>query len=179
MAVPAPTRFPECARGAAGPSRWHVQVRSHQYLRSSAPQIRAGHDGAGNNLADADGMDDCPGFPGHRPIQHKGRRPDYHRAPADFGAVGALVRIATCISGRVEAVVNCGPQFNYGAAGGTWSYKGDSYDAMVIAAAEGDIHLEVAGTIPLGVMGARCYGRTTLTEGQSAFVTLSWGGDHV
>ena len=28
------------------------------------------------------------------PIQHKGRRPDYHRAPADFGAVGALVRIA-------------------------------------------------------------------------------------
>ncbi len=113
------------------------------------------------------------------PVQHKGRRPDYHRAPADFGAVGALVRIATCISGRVEAVVNCGPQFNYGAAGGTWSYKGDSYDAMVIAAAEGDIHLEVAGTIPLGVMGARCYGRTTLTEGQSAFVTLSWGGDHI
>jgi GH15 family glucan-1,4-alpha-glucosidase len=113
------------------------------------------------------------------PVEHKGRRPDYRRAPADFGAVGALVRIATCISGRVEAVVNCGPQFNYGVAGGTWSYKGDSYDAMVIAAAEGDLHLEVAGTIPLGVMGARCYGRTTLTEGQSAFVTLSWGGDHV
>ena len=24
------------------------------------------------------------------PVQHEGRRPDYHRAPADFGAVGAL-----------------------------------------------------------------------------------------
>ena len=58
------------------------------------------------------------------PVQHEGRRPDYHRAPADFGAVGALVRIATCISGRVEAVVNCGPLFNYGSVGGTWSYSG-------------------------------------------------------
>ena len=50
---------------------------------------------------------------------------------------------------------------------------------MTIAAAEGDVHLELAGTIPLGVLGARCYGRTTLAAGQSAFVALSWGGDHV
>ena len=109
------------------------------------------------------------------PVQHEGRRPDYHRAPADFGAVGALVRIATCISGRVEAVVNCGPQFNYGTAGGTWSYQGDGYDAMTIAPHEGDLQLELAGNIPLGVLGARCYGRTTLTQGQSAYVVLSWG----
>ena len=109
------------------------------------------------------------------PVSHEGRRPDYHRAPADFGAVGALVRIATCISGRVEAVVNCGPLFNYGAVGGTWSYQGDGYDAMTITAAEGDTQLDLVGTIPLGVLGARCYGRTTLTPGQSAFVALTWG----
>jgi hypothetical protein len=36
------------------------------------------------------------------PAKGGARRVDYHRAPADFGAVGALVRIATCISGRVE-----------------------------------------------------------------------------
>jgi alpha,alpha-trehalase len=110
-------------------------------------------------------------------VQHEGRRPDYHRAPADFGAVGALVRIATCISGRVEAVVNCGPHFNYGSVTGTWSYSGESYDAMTIAAAEGDTRLKLAGNIPLGVLGARSYGRTTLTPGQSAFVALSWGED--
>ena len=40
---------------------------------------------------------------------------------------------------------------------------------------EGDVQLELGGTIPLGVLGARCYGRTTLTEGQSAFAALSWG----
>jgi GH15 family glucan-1,4-alpha-glucosidase len=109
------------------------------------------------------------------PLPHEGRRPDYHRAPTDFGAVGALVRVATCISGRVEAVVNCGPLFDYGRTGGTWSYKGDSYDSMTIVPAEGDMRLELAGTIPLGVLGARSYGRTTLTAGQSAFVALSWG----
>src|SRR5271156_2674925 len=75
------------------------------------------------------------------PVQHQGRRPDYHRAPADFGAVGALVRIATCISGRVEAVVNCGPQFNYGTTGGTWNYTGEGYDSMRISPAEGDVQL--------------------------------------
>ena len=109
------------------------------------------------------------------PVPHEGRRPDYRRAPADFGAVGALVRIATCISGKAEAVVNCGPLFNYGTVGGTWSYSGSGYDAMTIVPAEGDTQLTLAGSIPLGVMGARCYGRTTLTQGQSAFVTLSWG----
>jgi GH15 family glucan-1,4-alpha-glucosidase len=113
------------------------------------------------------------------PVQHEGRRPDYHRAPADFGAVGALVRVATCISGRVEVAVNCAPLFDYGRTGGTWSYQGDGYDAMTIAAAEGDVHLDLAGTVPLGVLGARCYGRTSLAEGQSAFVALSWGGGHV
>ena len=45
---------------------------------------------------------------------------------------------------------------------------------MTIAPQEGDVQLELAGSIPLGVLGARCYGRTTLTQGQSAFVALSW-----
>jgi alpha,alpha-trehalase len=108
------------------------------------------------------------------PLQNQRRRADYHRAPTDFGAVGVLLRIATCISGRVEITVNCGPQFDYGTAGGTWSYSGDGYDAMTIAPKEGDVQLALAGSIPLGVLGARAYGRTTLTQGQSAFVALSW-----
>jgi GH15 family glucan-1,4-alpha-glucosidase len=113
------------------------------------------------------------------PVQGKGRRADYHRAPSDFGAVGALVRIATCISGQVEAVVNCAPLFHYGTAGGTWSYTGDGYDAMSVAPQEGDLKLELAGSIRLGVLGARSYGRTTLTKGQSAFEVLSWGDAQV
>jgi GH15 family glucan-1,4-alpha-glucosidase len=109
------------------------------------------------------------------PVPGGVRRAGYHRAPADSGAVGALVRIATCISGRVEVMVNCSPLFNYGTAAGAWSYKGEGYDAMTVAPHEGDLQLELAGSIQLGVLGARSYGRTTLTEGESAFMVLSWG----
>ena len=40
-------------------------------------------------------------------------------------------------------------------------------------------NLYVVDTSFFPSIGARCYGRTTLTAGQSAFVALSWGGDHV
>jgi GH15 family glucan-1,4-alpha-glucosidase len=46
---------------------------------------------------------------------------------------------------------------------------------MTITPKEGDVHLKLAGTVKLGVLGARSYGRTTLAEGESAFVALSWG----
>ena len=108
-------------------------------------------------------------------LKREGRRADYRRAPADFGATGVLLRIATCISGRVEVAVNCASVFDYGATGGKWSYKGDGYDAMTIASPDADVRLELGGTIPLGVLGARCYGRTTLAAGESAFTALSWG----
>src|SRR6516164_3613767 len=109
------------------------------------------------------------------PVDDAARRPDYRRAPTDTGAVGALIRIATCISGRAEVAVNCAPLFNYGATSGTWSYAGDGYDAMTIAAKDADAELTLAGSVRLGVLGARGYGRTTLSEGQSAWMVLSWG----
>jgi alpha,alpha-trehalase len=109
------------------------------------------------------------------PVEDGARRPDYHRAPTDIGAIGALIRIATCISGRVEVAVNCAPLFDYGSAAGIWSYRGDGYSAMTVAAKEGDVQLDLAGSIRLGVLGARGYGRTTLTHGQSAYAVLSWG----
>src|SRR6202046_631806 len=103
------------------------------------------------------------------------RRTDYHRAPTDSGATGALLRLATCTSGRVEVMVNCAPVFDYGTTGGAWTYQGDGYDSMRASAHKGSLELSITGTIPLGVLGARCYGRTTIAAGESAFVTLSWG----
>ena len=113
------------------------------------------------------------------PIEAEERRADYRRAPTDVGAVGALVRIATCTSGRVEVMVNCAPLFDYGTAGGVWDYHGKGYEAMTVAPHEGGPRLELVSDIRLGVLGARGYGRKTLTAGQSAFAVLSWGEGNV
>jgi alpha,alpha-trehalase len=112
-------------------------------------------------------------------MQPGARRADYRRAPGDLGAVGALVRIATCISGRVEVMASCIAAFNYGTSPGRWSYKGDGYNAMTVSPEQGHPRLDLSGSIGLGVLGARCYGRTTLAQGQSAFVVLSWGDAEV
>ena len=107
------------------------------------------------------------------------RRTDYRRAPTDVGATGVLLRTVTCIGGQVEVMVDCSPLFNYGTTGGTWSYRGEGYASMTAAPEEGDLPLNLAGNIRLGAFGVRCYGRTTLTDGESAYVTLSWGAGSV
>jgi alpha,alpha-trehalase len=102
------------------------------------------------------------------------RRPEYRRAPTDYGATGLLLRTATCLSGQVEVMVDCAPFFAYGSMEGTWNYQGEGYESMSVVPKEGGLRLDVAGNIRLGMFGVRCYGRTTLAAGESAYVTLSW-----
>jgi GH15 family glucan-1,4-alpha-glucosidase len=111
-----------------------------------------------------------------RPVDNEGRRPDYRRAPSDTAATGTLVRIVTCIDGRVEVVANCLPLFDYGVTNGKWSYDGDGYHSMTIRTDDDHLPLTVNGSIALGLLGERCYGRTTLEEGESGFMALSWRG---
>jgi GH15 family glucan-1,4-alpha-glucosidase len=111
-----------------------------------------------------------------RPVESGTRRPGYRRAPADSAATGTLVRMATCIGGRVEVVANCLPLFEYGTTTGGWTYDGDDYLAMTVTPPAGDPALAIRSGIRLGQVGARSYGRTTLDEGQSTYVALSWRG---
>ena len=104
------------------------------------------------------------------------RRPDYRRAPGDSAATGTLLRLAHCIGGRVEVVVNAAPIFEYGTASGIWDYDGEGYGVMTVHPPVGDPALTVTSSVRLGVAAARCYGRSTLDSGESAFVALSWGG---
>jgi GH15 family glucan-1,4-alpha-glucosidase len=109
------------------------------------------------------------------PMQGGERRANYRRAPGDFGATGTLLRHAKCIKGRVEVFVNCAPVFEYGSATGTWAYAGDGYDTLTAVPPAGDPSLTVASSFGLGIIGPRCYGRSSLEEGEEAFVALSWG----
>ena len=101
------------------------------------------------------------------------RRAGYRRPPGDEAALGMLLRVATCSSGRVEVEMNCLPLFEYGTAEGEWSYDGDGYRLATVRS--GELSLQLASSMQLGFVGARSYGRTTLEEGESAFVALSWG----
>ena len=96
--------------------------------------------------------------------------------PTDAAATGTLVRVATCIAGKVEIIANCLPLFDYGSTSGQWAYKGEGYRSMTIRAHDDGPELTVTSSLGLGVLGERCYGRTTLENGQSGFVALSWRG---
>jgi alpha,alpha-trehalase len=76
-------------------------------------------------------------------------------------------------------MVDCAPFFDYGATEGSWSYGNEGYESMSVAPKDRDLRLDVAGNIRLGVLEARCYGRTTLAAGESAYITLSWGASQV
>jgi GH15 family glucan-1,4-alpha-glucosidase len=104
------------------------------------------------------------------------RRPDYRRSPGDAAATGTLIRLATCIDGRVEVVANAVPVFEYGLKTGSWQYVGEGYDVMTATPPEGDPVLTMSSSLRMAAVGARCYGRTTLEEGETAYVALSWSG---
>ena len=104
------------------------------------------------------------------------RRDRYRRVPGDTMAQGTLLRIATCSSGRVEVQANCIPQFDYGVNSGEWSYVEGGYERATVRS--GDLTLDLTGSVRLGILGPRTYGRTTLEQGETAWLALSWGGDH-
>jgi GH15 family glucan-1,4-alpha-glucosidase len=111
-----------------------------------------------------------------QPVTNGERRPDYRRAPGESAACGTLLRIATCIEGHVEVMLNLVPVFEYGVATGTWDYDGDGYTSMTGRPPAGDPALSVTSSLRLGSAGARCYGRSTLQKDETAFVALSWTG---
>ena len=56
-----------------------------------------------------------------------------------------------------------------------WTYDGDGYSCMTVTPpAAGEPGLTLTSTIGLGAVAARCYGRSTLEEGETAFAALSW-----
>jgi alpha,alpha-trehalase len=99
----------------------------------------------------------------------------YRRAPADFAAAGILLRIATCIDGEAEVVVNCLPRFGYGRGAGAWAYSGEGYGDAAVSGAEGDPGLRLTTDRRIELLRARAFGRTRLHAGESMFAALSWG----
>ena len=79
------------------------------------------------------------------------RRERYRRVPGDTMAQGTLLRIATCISGRVEVQANCIPLFDYGRTAGEWTYDDGGYERVTCRS--GDLALDLTGSVRLGILG--------------------------
>ena len=98
----------------------------------------------------------------------------YRRAPGDFVAAGTLLRIATCVEGEVEVVLNCLPVFDYGRDARHWEYTGEDY-----ARGEGRASRPRPSRprprhehLRLGLAGARAYCHTRLSEGENRLRAL-------
>jgi len=113
------------------------------------------------------------------PSPQRTRRADYRRAPGDSVAARTLLRVATCIDGRIEVALDCLPSFDYGTVGAPFDYLGDDYGAMAVRAPSGDLTLTLTSSVQLGRIGERCIGRTTLARDERAFVALSWGAETI
>ena len=111
-----------------------------------------------------------------RPVSDEGRRAGYDRVPRVGAGVGTILRTATCISGKVDVVAMCLPMFDYGSTPCTWSYDGDSYHSLAVRQPDGEVALSLHSSFQLGEVGARAYVRSTLKEGESGFIALTWSG---
>jgi GH15 family glucan-1,4-alpha-glucosidase len=97
-----------------------------------------------------------------------------HRPPSDWEANHVLVRTARCVQGIVELQLECEPTFDYGQAAAEWRYTGDAYNEATASGGEGSVEVQLDTDMRIGFEGSRASARTTLREGDVAYVAISW-----
>jgi GH15 family glucan-1,4-alpha-glucosidase len=109
------------------------------------------------------------------PWHHEDERSHTHRrSPTDWDADHVLLRTLRCVNGFVEMNMECQPRFDYGRRPARWDYTGDGYHKAVASAEGSDLKLTLASDLRLGFEGGRARARTTMRDGDVAFVALSW-----
>jgi alpha,alpha-trehalase len=109
------------------------------------------------------------------PWYHQQRRSGTHRRPpTDDEAEHILLRTVMCIVGNVELSLDCEPVFDYGRLEATWEYAGPGYGEAIARGGEDDIPLRLVTDLRVGFEGRGAHARTTLHQGEKAFVALCW-----
>jgi GH15 family glucan-1,4-alpha-glucosidase len=112
------------------------------------------------------------------PWHHDDERSHTHRrSPTDNDADHVLLRTLRCVNGRVEMHMECEPRVDYGRKAVEWEYAGPGY-GKAVGRAEGEaLELTLTTDLRIGFEGGRARARTTLRDGDTAFIALSWS-DH-
>jgi GH15 family glucan-1,4-alpha-glucosidase len=97
-----------------------------------------------------------------------------HRAPDDWEAHHVLVRTARCAQGVVELQLECEPTFDYGAVPAEWEYTGSGYTECLACGPGSAPDIRLDTDMRVGFEGSRASARTTLREGDVAYVAVSW-----
>lgn len=109
------------------------------------------------------------------PWHHQTERSRSHRrSPTDHDADHVLLRLVECVQGSVDIKLDCEPAFDYGGLSADWSYAADDYGEAVARSEGMDLELRLVSDLRLGFEGPRARARTTLREGERAFVALGW-----
>jgi alpha,alpha-trehalase len=109
------------------------------------------------------------------PWHHDDERSNTHRrSPTDNDADHVLLRTMRCVNGRVEMHMECEPRVDYGRKSVEWEYAGSGYGRAVATADGEDVALTMTTDLRIGFEGGRARARTTLRDGDTAFVALSW-----
>jgi GH15 family glucan-1,4-alpha-glucosidase len=109
------------------------------------------------------------------PWHHEGERSHTHRrSPTDYDADHVLLRTLRCVNGSVEMNLDCEPVFDYGRKAAVWEYAGDGYHKAVARAEGTSLELTLTTDLRIGFEGSRAKSRTTMHDGDLAFVALSW-----
>jgi alpha,alpha-trehalase len=102
-------------------------------------------------------------------------RTSHVRPPTDYDAEHTLLRTVRCVDGAVQLTMDCEPVFDYGRERTRWEHTDQGYHQAVIRAEGGDLALTLTSDIRIGLEGPSARSRTLLREGDTRFVTLSWG----
>jgi GH15 family glucan-1,4-alpha-glucosidase len=109
------------------------------------------------------------------PWHHEDDRSQSHRrSPTDNDADHVLLRTLRCVNGSVEMNVECSPVFDYGVTHPTWEYTSDGYHRAKATAPGNNLELHLTTDLRLGFEGHRARARTTMRDGDTAYVALSW-----
>jgi GH15 family glucan-1,4-alpha-glucosidase len=109
------------------------------------------------------------------PWHHEAERSNSHRrSPTDYDADHVLLRLIECVQGSAEIKLECEPAFDYGGLAVDWEYVGSGYGEAVARSEGMSLQLRLVTDLRLGFEGPRARARTTMREGDVAFVALGW-----
>jgi GH15 family glucan-1,4-alpha-glucosidase len=112
------------------------------------------------------------------PWRHDRERSHTHRrSPTDYDAEHVLLRTLRCVNGMVQVHMECDPIYDYGRSPACWEYSGEAYEECTGTFEGHDLGLRLRSDLRLGIEGSTVRARTTMHDGDQAFVALSWS-DH-